>query len=387
MQLPDTLAFTTCKNQVKKRALDFLSAAYKEETFTTPLESRKAEVIDEIESTGTWHQTQDELTLGARMAWRNSNRCIGRLFWKSLKVFDARHINTSDSVFDALENHMSHAFRNGQIMPCITVFRQRGPGERLGPRIINNQLITYGASKLPDGTILGDPKNLGLTQFMESLGYSHPNESFAILPVAITWPEQEIMFRKLVFPHNIEIALEHPEYRWFMDLGIKWYSVPAVSDMLLEIGGVHYTAAPFNGWYMGTEIGSRNLSDPNRYNLLPLMGAKMGLDIRNNRSLWMDRAMVELNRAVLYSFERNNIKITSHHEASSQFLNFEKTEMNNSRCIHAEWSWIVPPLSPSATPVFHKEYKNEVLSPNFFYQENPFLNTNESLQCPFFKKS
>ena len=36
---------------------------------------------------------------------------------------------------------------------------------------------------------------------------------------------------------------------------MKWYGVPMISDMRLEIGGISYTAAPFNGWYMGTEIG------------------------------------------------------------------------------------------------------------------------------------
>ena len=39
--------------------------------------------------------------------------------------------------------------------------------------------------------------------------------------------------------------------------------------MCLEIGGICYPAAPFNGWYMGTEIGARNLADTDRYDQLP----------------------------------------------------------------------------------------------------------------------
>jgi nitric-oxide synthase len=39
--------------------------------------------------------------------------------------------------------------------------------------------------------------------------------------------------------------------------------------MKLEIGGIEFTACPFNGWYMVTEIG-RNLADTNRYNKLPV---------------------------------------------------------------------------------------------------------------------
>lgn len=55
---------------------------------------------------------------------------------------------------------------------------------------------------------------------------------------------------------------------WFGELGLRWYALPAVSNMLLEIGGLEFPAAPFNGWYMSSEIGTRNLCDSHRYNLL-----------------------------------------------------------------------------------------------------------------------
>ncbi|WP_368738983.1 nitric oxide synthase oxygenase, partial [Staphylococcus aureus] len=32
----------------------------------------------EIKETGTYTHTEEELIYGAKMAWRNSNRCIGR---------------------------------------------------------------------------------------------------------------------------------------------------------------------------------------------------------------------------------------------------------------------------------------------------------------------
>lgn len=38
--------------------------------------------------------------------------------------------------------------------------------------------------------------------------------------------------------------------------------------MVFDCGGLEFTAAPFNGWYMSTEIGSRDLCDIQRYNLL-----------------------------------------------------------------------------------------------------------------------
>lgn len=52
-------------------------------------------------------------------------------------------------------------------------------------------------------------------------------------------------------------------------MGLKWYCVPGVSGMALDVGGLVFTACPFNGWYMQTEI-ARDLADINRYNKLPV---------------------------------------------------------------------------------------------------------------------
>lgn len=35
----------------------------------------------------------------------------------------------------------------------------------------------------------------------------------------------------------------------------------------------------------------------------------MGLDVRSNMSLWKDKAIVELNYAILYSFQVNNFEL------------------------------------------------------------------------------
>ena len=48
------------------------------------------------------------------MAWRNSNRCVGRLFWESLNVVDARDIYTEQHFLDALHNHLSKATNGGK---------------------------------------------------------------------------------------------------------------------------------------------------------------------------------------------------------------------------------------------------------------------------------
>ena len=57
-------------------------------------------------------------------------------------------------------------------------------------------------------------------------------------------------------------------YDWFSELGLRWYALPAVSSMAFDCGGLIFPAIPFNGWYMATEIGARDLADKQRYNKL-----------------------------------------------------------------------------------------------------------------------
>ena len=124
-----------------EKAERFLAAAYEELDILSNLPGRLKEVKESIDHQGTYFHTTEELNHGARMAWRNSNRCIGRLYWKTLKVIDAREVNTADDIFSALGHHVNYAFNNGDIRSTITVFRQKMPGEEDGPRILNHQLL------------------------------------------------------------------------------------------------------------------------------------------------------------------------------------------------------------------------------------------------------
>jgi len=68
------------QNWLLKKAHSFLTTAYRELDKTEMLSERLDAVEQEISLSGTWSPTTEELTHGARMAWRNSNRCIGRLY-------------------------------------------------------------------------------------------------------------------------------------------------------------------------------------------------------------------------------------------------------------------------------------------------------------------
>jgi len=351
------------------RAFGFLDQAYAELEMTDALIQRKEQVEEQIRLTGTWELTSEELTHGARMAWRNSNRCIGRLYWKTLKVIDARSVVEPDDIFNALQHHIDYAYNGGDIRSVITVFRQRRPEEKEGPRIVNHQLVRFAGHRNADGSITGDSAEVLVTEHCMKLGWKGEGTRFDLLPHVIRWPGMADKLRMPVMPEGIRVPIRHPEFAWFEELDLQWYAVPIISDMMLEIGGVEFTAAPFNGWYMGTEIGSRNFSDTDRYNMLPEIARRLGLDTRSYHSLWQDRAMLELNRAVLYSYEKAGVTISNHHDASEQFVHFEHQEEKHGRQATADWVWITPPMSASSTPVYHRLYDNTMKGPNFFYQD------------------
>lgn len=71
--------------------------------------------------------------------------------------------------------------------------------------------------------------------------------------------------------HNVISKCLFNRYEWFKDLDLKWYALPAVANMLLEVGGLEFTGCPFNGWYLGTEIGVRDFCDVQRYNILKVI--------------------------------------------------------------------------------------------------------------------
>ncbi|WP_410489212.1 nitric oxide synthase oxygenase [Bacillus changyiensis] len=322
-------------------------------------QARLQNVKNEINETGSYTHTKEELEHGARMAWRNSSRCIGRLFWNCLSVIDKRDVLTEEDVREALFYHIQVATNGGKIKPFITIF----PPDKV--KIWNQQLIKYAGYETENG-VIGDPATIELTKMCEALGWRGERTPFDLLPLVFQVDDNGPVLYEL--PRSIvqEVHITHPEITAFQCLELKWYAVPIIADMKLEIGGIQYQTAPFNGWYMATEIGARNFADTDRYNMLEKVAAIMGLDTTQTTSLWKDRALVELNRAVLYSYKKAGVSIVDHHTAASQFKRFEEQEAEAGRELAASWTWLIPPLSPAATHIFHQYYQNKILKPNFF---------------------
>ncbi|WP_432950764.1 nitric oxide synthase oxygenase [Kribbella sp. CA-253562] len=361
--VPDSLG----NDEIRAAAEEFLELFHAENPQTGWLGPRLAAVMREIDLTGTYWHTPEELAFGARVAWRNNARCIGRLYWRSLQVRDLRTVGDAGGVARHCFDHLRAAHNGGKIRPMISVFAPETPN-RPAPRIWNEQLIRYAGYEQPDGRVLGDPRYLSFTRELIRRGWQPPDVpgAFDVLPLVVETVDEGPRMFPLPAQSVHEVPMEHPELAWFAELGLRWHAVPVISSNRLLIGGVSYPAAPFNGWYMGTEIGARNFGDIDRYAMIPEVAQRLGLDISDEASLWRDRALVEINRAVLHSFKASGVSITDHHTESRRFLiHLEREERAGRRC-PTDWSWIVPPMSGSQTPVFHRHYDSELQLPNFF---------------------
>ncbi|GAA3245940.1 hypothetical protein GCM10010469_01450 [Streptomyces labedae] len=258
--------------------------------------------------------------------------------------------------------------------------RPRHPAAR-APRIWNDQLIRYAGYRQDGGSITGDPAYLDFTDTVRRLGWQAPGTPWDVLPWVIETDQDKPQLFDVPRDLVLEVSLTHPDHPRFADLGLRWHAVPAISNMRLRIGGIDYPLAPFNGWYMGTEIGARNLVDADRYNLLPTIAEHLGLDTSSEATLWRDRALVELNVAVLHSFNAAGAKISDHHTESRHFLTHLAKEERQGRTVPADWSWIVPPVSGGITPVFHRYYDEADLRPNFYLDDD--AKQRGKGRCPF----
>jgi nitric-oxide synthase, bacterial len=378
-------------------AIEYLRLFYQEQSLPeTQMQERLTEIYHDYQRSQTYWQTKDELAYGAKVAWRNSTRCIGRIFWETLNVRDLRHLTNAEEIFAAIVEHIDLSTNGGNIHSTISIFAPVEPGQP-GIRIWNAQLIRYAGYRQLDGSIVGDPDQTEFTELCQQLGWKGRGSRFDVLPLVIQIPGQKPQWFELPQAVVMEVPITHPDYEWFAELELKWHALPAVSTWRLEIGGISYSCAPFSGWYMSAEVGARNLGDQQRYNLLPVIAQRMGLNTRSKLSLWQDIALVELNRAVLHSFTAYGVTIVDHHTASTQFMRHWKREAEAGRIVPADWGRIVPPMSASTLEVFHQEMQDFCLKPNFFQQPDPWksgsnyqssvipstLNDSQPKRCPF----
>ncbi len=106
--------------ELLQEATEFIQESYQElGKSDIDMHQRLSHIKNEITETSTYTHSTEELTHGARMAWRNSNRCIGRLFWNSLHVIDAREATEAEEVLEKLLSHIEQATNAGKVKPIM----------------------------------------------------------------------------------------------------------------------------------------------------------------------------------------------------------------------------------------------------------------------------
>lgn len=346
---------------------DFLRTCQQERGASLVPRGRLAEVGHQVRDTGTYRHTTAELTYGAQLAWRNALDCIGKGAWEKLIVRDARVVATADEVFEACVEHLRFSTNGGRIRPVLTAMRPRGPAGD-GIRIWNSQLIRYAGYRSAGGPVTGDGGTARFTEAVRSLGWRGSGRPFDVLPVVIQMPGEGPRWYRIPPDIVLEVPIRHPDFPWFADLGLRWYAHPALSNQLLRMGGVSYPAAPFSGWYTCTEIAARNLADPSRYDVLPGIAARMGLDMSSHRSLWRDLALAELMRAVMHSYDEQGVTIIDHHFAAAAFARHQQREAEAGRATYLRWASLVSVTGALTQPVPPAGREEKLVLPNFFAQ-------------------
>eukprot|EP00752_Nemacystus_decipiens_P005386 g4883.t1 len=335
--------------------------------------TRKGHIYNEVINCGTYSHTPEELVHGARVCWRNSAKCIGRIAWNTLVVRDKRHVTDLAEMFAECMEHQRLAMADGSIKSVMTVFRPKAPGERMGTRFWNSQLTRYAAYTLEDGSVIGDRANLELTKAIIGNGWVPPSPKgpFDLLPIVFESPDKEIRMFDIPPGYAREVRLEHPNHPEFAKLGLKWGAVPSITNFTMSLGGIDYTACPFNGWFMNTEV-ARDLIEEGRCARAHEIAASFGIKVSDTDPFWKDRTFLELNYAIMHSFRKDGASIVDHHTASQQFMTHDLREKRVGRECPAQWSWIVPPLGGSLTSVFHHEMRHFDKDPRFVYQAEIF---------------
>ncbi|CAF3342184.1 unnamed protein product [Rotaria socialis] len=364
----------TSSEYIFKEAYEFLSMyqtakGLSVESFRARLDAIKFE----IESTGLYAHTTAEIEYGCQLAWRNSARCINRLYWSTLEVLDKRNITSNHEMFVIICDHLRMAYNQGVLKATILVMNREA-------RLWSTQYLRFACYQELNGSLIGDPMNQELTKAAMKLGWNKPlkeRTQWDLLPIIVqcdpnlppSWFELPEDLRPIVF-------LSHPDPTYdaaMKSLGLRWIAQPFVSDKAVEIGGIVYKCVPFSGWFMETEIG-RNLCDIQRYNIIPKLAALLDLDVTAaaNAQLNVDRIYVEVNAAILHSFQQAKITIVDHHTAAAGFMKFMREEAKDRGNTPADWVWLVPPISSGMSVLFHQEMLNYVVRPRVIDQCDPW---------------
>jgi nitric oxide synthase oxygenase domain/subunit len=236
--------------------------------------------------------------------------------------------------------------------------------------LLMGQLLTFDPNqyKEKDGTVLGEPGNVDLTDQITKLGWKPPaiKSRWDLLPI-VTMAENDsphiIQLSKDDFP---DVFIGHPDAQHnlaFRKMGLRWGCSPVLSRLGFDIGGVQYTAVPFMGYFADMEIGMRNLADKTSYNVLPRVIGALNLLPRGEtldelppyeQLAKLQTAQTELTRAVYWSYTQAGVRIIDTLSASNMYCEFDDLHLAEKGFrLPADPYWLAPPQG-SIVPLWHR---------------------------------
>jgi nitric oxide synthase oxygenase domain/subunit len=369
-------------------AEDFFEQVADEHKWSTnQLNRRLLEVKMEIQATGTYTHTSEELQTGARLAWRNSSKCIGRIAWNTLLVRDCRHVESAHEIFKEVEEHLRLATCGTNIQSVMTVFKPKGVNEMWGTRFWSSQFVRYAGYKTrrvekswairPMSILLNVSYPLHLRNAIKNTSHSllisfsldlvkneywKPPEKrtrFDVLPLVLKIPGVSRPFVYML-PKELrhEVKIEHPDCPAIGAMGLRWAAVPAISNFNMNLGGVDYQCVPFNGWFASVEIG-RNLFE--RYKLAEEWAKAAGINTKT-KTIYEQRVYLEMDTAVNYSFKKQGFTMVDMETVGKSFIVHCGRERNLGRECPAQWSWIGGLTGPTNV-TWHHEMRDFYVAP------------------------
>jgi nitric-oxide synthase len=302
---------------------------------------------------------EDGLARAARLAWQSEPRCIGRRRAGNgpLAVVDARHADDPAAVLGAVHRHYALSTNGGRVVPTVTVFRP-------GVRVHHRYGVHYAGHQRPDGVVVGDAANVGLTEFARDLGWRPPAQigRFDRLPFIVSVDGADPRWHDLPAGLVREVPLDRSRTLPHIgELGLRWYALPVVA-MDLVVGRDRFPSI-FSGWLLDTEIGAFNLAA--RFGLEGAVARLLRLppDLVGDPTLQVgSRVALELNQAATDSYRHHGVRIAQHVLEARQFVQFELAERARGRGWWADWPWVVPPASLPTAAWHQPAYPGRVQS-------------------------
>jgi nitric oxide synthase oxygenase domain/subunit len=210
----------------------------------------------ELDKKGNYTLSREELTYGTQLAWQNAYCTNSDTPQKQdLLVVDCRSVRTAEELFNTLCEHLKESFNEVALLPIVTVLPTTDQKistelddlthKKIPLRILNKQLLLLAGYTQKDGSVIGDPLNIELTEFCLSLGWTPPTNNMThVLPLVIDtadgvihwfqWPCDSVKMEQLTYKAQAINQVRH----------IKQNTISMMSDMILEIGGLLFPVRP-----------------------------------------------------------------------------------------------------------------------------------------------